>query len=486
MHALFFLFPPGSHDVSLLLEVREFFAELFQAGPARRVLFFFQRRLLDLELHDLSRDLVELCGHGVDLGAHHGARLIHQIDSLVRKKPVRDIAVRQHCGRHQGAVLDFHAVMHLVALLEPPQDGDRVFDRRGVDHDRLEPPLQGRIFLDVLAVLVQGCGPQAVQLSPGQHGLEHVARVHGAFRAPGAHDVVDLVDEEQDPSLTRLDLAQYSLEPLFELSSELGSGNERPHVQGKDSLVLQAFGHVAPHDPLCKAFDDGGLAYSGLADENGVVFGLPGENTYGAAYFRIPADDRVELAELSLGHEVDPILFKRFIRRLRIVAGYPLIAADGGESLKDPLFRHIELGKYPSRRGFSALFHHGEQQVFHGYVLVLQPGRLFFGPHQHLVEPLSDVDLACLGAGPRYPGPAFELLVHFGDNRVHRDIHFGQNSRYQSVGLLQQGHEHVLDIELNLLETRRDVLGVLDRLLGFLCQLIHIHLSAFPPRACFA
>ena len=70
-----------------------------------------------------------------------------------------------------------------------------------VDHHRLEPALEGRVLLDVLAVLVEGGRADHVQLAAGQHGLEHVARVHGALGRAGADDGVQLVDEEQDPPL---------------------------------------------------------------------------------------------------------------------------------------------------------------------------------------------------------------------------------------------------------------------------------------------
>src|SRR5207302_1231752 len=43
--------------------------------------------------------------------------------------------------------------MRLVTLLEPAQDADGVLDRRFADEDRLEPPLQRRVLLDVREAL---------------------------------------------------------------------------------------------------------------------------------------------------------------------------------------------------------------------------------------------------------------------------------------------------------------------------------------------
>src|SRR5581483_9487360 len=137
-------------------------------------------------------------------------------------------------------ILDRDLVMNLVALLEAAEDGDRVLDRRLIDQDRLETPLQRGILLDVLAVLIERGGADAVQLPAGEHRLEQIAGVHGAFRLAGAHDGVQLVDEEDNLALRLLDFAEDGLEAFLELAAEFRTGDERSHVEGGDALVLQA------------------------------------------------------------------------------------------------------------------------------------------------------------------------------------------------------------------------------------------------------
>ena len=65
-----------------LLEVRGLLAQGLESLLRRLVLLLLERRLLDLELHHLAGDLVELGGHRVDLGADHGAGLVDQVDRL--------------------------------------------------------------------------------------------------------------------------------------------------------------------------------------------------------------------------------------------------------------------------------------------------------------------------------------------------------------------------------------------------------------------
>ena len=108
---------------------------------------------------------------------------------------------------------------------------------------------------------------------PRQHGLDHVAGVHGPFGRAGAHDGVELVDEGDDLALGVGDLLQHRLQPLLELAAVLGPGHHGRQVEGDHALVAQALGHVALDDAVGQALDDGGLAHAGLADEHGVVLG---------------------------------------------------------------------------------------------------------------------------------------------------------------------------------------------------------------------
>ena len=195
----------------------------------------------------------------------------------------------------QGRVLDLDLVVDLVALLQAAEDGDRVLDRRLADEDRLEPPLQGRVLLDVLAELVERRRADAAELAAGQGRLEQVGRVHRALGLARADDQVQLVDEQDDPALGLGDLLQDRLEPLLELAAELGPGDQCAHVQRDHPALLQALGDVAGDDPLGQPLDDRRLAHARLADQDRVVLGPPAEDLDDPADLRIPADDRVDL-----------------------------------------------------------------------------------------------------------------------------------------------------------------------------------------------
>ena len=220
--------------------------------------------------------------------------------------------------------------------MQAAQDRDRVLHRRLVDHDRLEAALQGGVLLDVLAVLVERRGADAVQLAARQHRLEQVAGVHGALGRAGADHRVQLVDEEDDLALRLLHVLEHGLEPLLELAAVLGAGDQRAHVERDDALVLEPLGHVAAHDALGQPLDDRRLADAGLADQHRVVLGAAREDLDHAADLLVAADDRVELALLGERGEVAPVLLQRLVGPLGRLARHPLAASHGRQSLRAP------------------------------------------------------------------------------------------------------------------------------------------------------
>ena len=270
---------------------------------AGRVFVFLHGLPLDLQLDETPLQFVHLLRFGVDLHADHGGRLVHQVDGLIRQLAVADITLGQPGRGDDGGVGDLHPVVHLIALLQAPQDGDGVFLAGLVHQHLLEAPLQSRVLLHILAVLVQSGGADAVEFTPGQGWLQHVASVHGPLGLAGPYHGVQLIDEQDHRALLFGQLVQHRLQPLLKLAAELGPGDERAHVQGEDALAFEALRHLAVDDALSEALDDGGLADAGLADEDRIVLGAPLQHLHRAADLPVAADDRVQLLLLGpLGH----------------------------------------------------------------------------------------------------------------------------------------------------------------------------------------
>ena len=115
------------------------------------------------------------------------------------------------------------------------------------------------------------------------------------------------------------DFLEHGLQPLLELAAVLRAGDERAHVERDDLLVLQAFGHVLPDDPLRQPFDDGRLADAGLADQHRIVLRAAGEHLDDAADLLVAADDRIELALARQFGEIAAVLLERLIGALGVL-----------------------------------------------------------------------------------------------------------------------------------------------------------------------
>ena len=170
-----------------------------------------------------------------------------------------------------------------------------LLERRLLDHDRLEAALEGRVALDVLAVLVERRRADALQLAARQRRLEDVRGVDRALGGAGTDERVELVDEE-DRVVRVPELLDDLLEALLELAAVLRAGDERPDVEGQDALVEQRLGHVAGDDPLGEALGDGRLADARLADQRGVVLLAARQDLDDPLDLLLAADDRIELA----------------------------------------------------------------------------------------------------------------------------------------------------------------------------------------------
>src|SRR6185312_9816951 len=159
-----------------------------------------------------------------------------------------------------------------------------------VDNDLLEAAFEGAVLLDVLAVLVERGGADALDLAAREGRLEDVGGVDGPFRAAGADQGVQLVDK-QDRVLGPADLVHDRLDAFLELTAVFRAGDHHGEVEDDDALVAQKLGDVAVDDQLGQPFDDGGLADAGLTEEDRVVLGTATEHLDDALDLVLAADD---------------------------------------------------------------------------------------------------------------------------------------------------------------------------------------------------
>src|ERR687886_50857 len=186
--------------------------------------------------------------------AHARRGLVDEVDRLVRKMAVLDVAVRERRGCVQRVVGDLAAVVRLVAVAQAAQDLHGVVDRRLVDADLLEAPLERRVALEVLAVLVERRRADRLQLPARERRLQDRSGVDRALGGARPDEVMQLVDEQDDVAAL-LDLLHDLLQALLELAAVLRARHQRREVERVDLLVLQQVGHLAVRDQLGEALD---------------------------------------------------------------------------------------------------------------------------------------------------------------------------------------------------------------------------------------
>ena len=265
----------------------------------------------------------------------------------------------------------------LVLLLEATKDRDGVLDGGLAHHNGLETTSERRVLLDVLAVLVERGRADRVQVATGERRLEDVAGVHGALGGTRAHDGVELIDEQDDLALGLLHFLEYSLQAVLELAAVLGAGDQRAHVELDKVAVAQGARHVAGHDTLGDALDDGRLADARLADEHRVILGAAGQDLNGTADLVGTANDRVELAGAGKVTYIAAVLFQCLKLRLVLGRRHAVIATQLLVDLLDALLGDAGVAQHAARLALVLGKRH--QQMLSHHKAVAHLGGLLLG-----------------------------------------------------------------------------------------------------------
>ena len=466
------------HGIAGVPLLGQFLLQLGKTRLGKLVFLLLQRRFLDLHLDDLPIQRVQLCRFGIILRPDLGTGFIDQVDSLVGQEPVSDIPVGQGRGGDDGGVCDFHAVEHLIALLQSTENGNGVLHRGFIHLHRLEPALQSGVLFNILAVLVQRRRADAVQLAPRQHRLEQIARVHAALGFACAHNGVQLIDEQDDLALGLLHLVQHGFQPFLKFAPVLGARDQRAHIQRENGLVLQLLGDILLHNPLGKSLGNGGFANAGFADENGVVLRLPGQNADNVPDFLIPADHRIHLLLSCPLDQIGAVLFQRVVGSLRVIGGDTLIAPDFLQSLQNTLLCNL-IGLEQLLHAAPGSFQKSKEQMLHRHILVLHGLRLLLRRIERGLYVGADIK-AVHGLTCPHAGDLSQLGLRRRFQTLHSNVHLFQQLRGQTALLPQQCQKqmHLLHLLMRILN--RQLLRALDGLNRFLGIVIEVHLLYLP------
>jgi len=162
-------------------------------------------------------------------------------------------------------------VVRLVLVAQAADDLDRLGDRRRLDDDGLEAPLERARPISMYLRYSSSVVAPMVWISPRESaGLSMLEASMAPSAAPAPIKRVQLV-QEQDHVLGLADLLHHRLQPLLELAAILRAGHEGAEVELQEPLVHEDVGHVVRDDLLREPSNDGRLADARLADQHRVV-----------------------------------------------------------------------------------------------------------------------------------------------------------------------------------------------------------------------
>ena len=180
-------------------------------------------RFLDFGQPDFKVTQVRRSLH--PLNAESASGFIDEVDGLIGQEAIGDVPVGEVGRGHEGLIGDRDPVMSLILIPDALEDFDGVSQGGFIHFDGLEAALESGVFLHVLAVLVQGCGTHGLQFPTGQHRLEDRGCIDGTFGGAGAHQSMDLIDEQHDVA-TGLDLFEDLLEALLKVTAVTGTSHQ--------------------------------------------------------------------------------------------------------------------------------------------------------------------------------------------------------------------------------------------------------------------
>jgi len=201
--------------------------------------------------------------------------------------------MRKRGGRHERGVLNAHAVVNFVALLETAKNGNRVFDGGLTDHHRLESPRECRIPLDILSIFVEGRRADAAQITTRQRRLQHVRSIRRALGIPCTHDRVQLVDEQNHLPVGLGNLTQNRFQAIFEFTAVFRPSHQRADIERNDAAILERLGYVARDHALRETLGNRGLAHARLTDQDRIVLAASRKDLHDPTDFLVAADHRV-------------------------------------------------------------------------------------------------------------------------------------------------------------------------------------------------
>ena len=106
---------------------------------------------------------------------------IQKVNGLIGKVAVSDISFRQNHALTGNFRTNSNAMECRIIFRNTLHDLAGFLNGRLRNNDRLESALQGSILLNMLAILIKGCGSDQLHFTSGKSGFQNIAGIHRTF-----------------------------------------------------------------------------------------------------------------------------------------------------------------------------------------------------------------------------------------------------------------------------------------------------------------
>jgi len=386
VHQFLFALPLRLVRLFLFAELFDFLVQDSQLGL---VLFPLDGFTFDFELLQSAFDFVQFFRQRVSLHTELGCCFVHQVDGLVRKETLGNVAVAQLHSCDDGFVLDTYLMVVFVTFLQPAEDRDGAGGIRFIHHHGLETAFQCLVLFEILLVFVQGSGTDAAEFTTGQGRLQDIGGIHRTFALAGTNEGMDFVDEENDVAFRLGHFVDDRFQSFLEFPLVLRACYQCTHVEREELLVLQIFRHITTEDSLGKTFYDSRLTRTRFTYQDRVVLGASAQDLEYPTDFLVTTDDRVKFARTGCFYQVDGVFAQRLVGVLARLRSHVLPLTKLVDGCTEVLFVHARILQDGS--GCTLDVQDGQEHGFQGNILVAQSFAIFYGLLKHLVGTTAQI-----------------------------------------------------------------------------------------------
>ncbi len=185
-------------------------------------------------------------------------------------------------------VMTFHPLKNLKSHL-----WTRLFH-----HHRLETAAQGLIFLDILAILIQGCRTNQLQLPTRQSWLKNICRIHRTLTRACTGQQMQLVNE-QNHIIVLYCLVNHAFNAFLKFTPKFSARHHRRQVHLNNPLTNQYARYVIFDHAFSQTFHNGSFTYTSFTNQHRIRLGTATQNCHYTLNFALTPNHRVQLILFS-------------------------------------------------------------------------------------------------------------------------------------------------------------------------------------------